>query len=184
MNIYALVFYGIISPLLFTYGIGLERLCIMSANRAKKSHFYIKNFVFVFLASSFAYVVFHFVLSPIYLGFSFPVLLIIFLFFLEKGLFYLYDSFISNSYTLAHNERLFTFGTVIVSLYESSSYMELVFIVFMSFIDFIVFTILFRSIRKKIDSFNIETKWRSLPLLLISLGIIATALYFVDIYFA
>lgn len=71
MNIYALVFYGIISPLLFTYGIGLERLCIMSANRAKKSHFYIKNFVFVFLASSFAYVVFHFVLSPIYLGFSF-----------------------------------------------------------------------------------------------------------------
>lgn len=62
--------------------------------------------------------------------------------------------------------------------------MELVFIVLMSFIDFIVFTILFRSIRKKIDSFNIETKWRSLPLLLISLGIIATALYFVDIYFA
>jgi len=183
MSIYAIVFYSIISPLLFSYGIGLERLCIMSANRAKEVHFYTKNFLFVFLASSLAYVIFHFILSPLYLGFSFPFLLIIYLFFLEKGVFYLYDGFISKAYTIAHNERLFTFGTVVISLYEASSYIELFFITLASFFNLIIFTIILRSIRKKANSFNIETKWRPLPLLLISLGIVATALYLVDVYF-
>jgi len=183
MNIYSLLFYSIISPLLFSYGIGLERLCIMSANRAKEVHFYAKNFIFVFLASSLAYVIFHFILAPLYLGFTFPFLLIICLFFLEKGLFYLYEGLITSTYTLAHNERLFTFGTVVISLYEASSYIELFFITLTSFVNLIIFTIILRSIRKKANSFNIETKWRSLPLLLISLGIIATALYLVDIYF-
>ena len=103
------------------------------------------------------------------------------LFFLEKGVDYLYEGFVYGEKPVAHNERVFTFGTVIFSLYEASTYLELLIIIFLSFAILFIISILLRSIRKKMDAFNIENKLKSLPLLLITLGAIATAFYFLDV---
>ena len=182
LNIVA--FYSFISPFLFTFCIGLERLAILSASSLSHLHFYAKNCLFVFVTSTFLYLLFHFILSPLYLSFAFPIVLIVVLIFSESLIFSMYNSFISRKYTVANEERVFTFGTVILALYESSNYLELFSIVFLSFLwMFILNTFLFE-IRRKVNFFTAENKWRSLPLLLITLGIISASLYFMDVFYS
>ena len=180
---YMLIFYSFISPLMFFCSICFERLCILSGNRLSHKHFYIKNFIFVFFTSSFCYLLFYFVLAPLYLSFLFPVALATSLFFFEKGLFYLYDVFFGENVLIAENERIFSFGLVVISLYESSSYIEMFIITCLSFLILMLFHVLLCSIRRKIDSYNIENKWRGVPLFLVTLGIICTALYFMDLFY-
>jgi len=83
---------------------------------------------------------------------------------------------------VAEHEKAFAFGTIILALYESSSYFEVLLIIAISFLFMFFFHGLLKAIRKRIDVFNIENKWKSLPLLLISFGIITSALYFIDVY--
>lgn len=175
------IFYSFLSPFIFIYGIGLERLCIISNNTLTHFHFYAKNFILVFLASTFSYIFFKIIAYPLHITFFFPFMMMTLLFFLEKGVDYLYEGFVYGEKPVAHNERVFTFGTVIFSLYEASTYLELLIIIFLSFAILFILSILLRSIRKKIDAFNIENKLKSLPLLLITLGAIATAFYFLDV---
>ena len=178
-----LLFYTVFSPFIFIYGIGFERLCIISNNTISHFHFYAKNFIFVFIASSFSYVFFNFVAYPLHITFFFPFMLMTFLFFLEKGVDYLYEGFVYGEKPIAHNERVFTFGTVIFSLYEATSYFELFIIVLLSFILLFILSTLLRSIRRKMDAFNIENKLKNVPLLLITLAGIATAFYFMDAFY-
>lgn len=181
--LYILAFYSFISPFMFTFCIGIERLVILSASSLSHFHFYGKNFLFVFFTSTFLYLLFHFFLSPLYLAFAFPVLLVLVLIFSEILTFSIYNNFISKKYTVANEERVFTFGTIILALYESSSYLELFSIIILSFLwMFILNTFLF-AIRKKINFFTTENKWKSLPLLLITLGIISLSLYFMDVFY-
>lgn len=178
-----LVFYSFLSPFIFIYGIGLERLCIISNNTLSHLHFYAKSFIFVFLSSTFGYIFFNFLAYPLHITFFFPFMLMTLLFFLEKGVDYLYEGFIYQDKPVAHNERVFTFGTVIFSLYEACTYIELIIIIFLSFVLLFILSFLLRSIRKKVDSFNIENKLKSLPLLLLTLGAVATAFYFLDVVY-
>lgn len=181
--LYLLMFYTCISPFVFAHGIGLERLFILSNNNQPNFHFYAKNIIFALISSSISYFLLHFILHPLHLDFFFPIVLLSVLFFLEEGIFYLYENFICDSPTFAKNERIFSFGTVLLSLYEGSSFLEVLFLVLVSFLFMFVFSVLLRSIRKKIDTFNIENKWKALPLLLITLGIICTAFYFMDLFY-
>lgn len=180
---HTLIFYSFASPLLFVYGIGLERLCIVSNNSLSHLHFYAKNFLFVFATSTVGYVFFNVLAYPLHITFFFPLLLMIMLFFGEKGIDYLYEGFVYRGKPVAHSERVFNFGTVIFALYEASSYIELLLIVLVSFVLLIIFATLVRSIRKKMDAFNIENKLKNLPQLLITLGAISTALYFLDVLY-
>jgi len=178
-----LIYYSFASPFIFIYGIGLERLCILSNNTMTHFHFYAKNFAFVFVATSFAYIFFNFIAYPLHFTFFFPLFLMTLLFFLEKGVDYLYEGFIFANKPIAQNERVFTFGTVIFSLYEATTYLELLIIVFLSFALLFILSVLLRSIRKKMDAFNVENKLKNLPLLLITLGAVATAFYFLDVLY-
>lgn len=175
-------FYSLISPFMFIYGIGLERLAILSGNSLNHLHFYLKNLIFVFLSSTLSYFLFNFCLKPLHITFIFPLILLAILFFFEKGVVYLYQGFINYSVQIAEHEKVFTFGTVIFALYESASYIEVLLIVAISFLSMIFFHAILKAIRKRIDVFDIENRWRSLPLLLISFGIITSALYFIDVY--
>lgn len=178
-----LVFFSFVSPLIFVYGIGLERLCINSNNTISHIHFYAKNFLLVFFASTLGYIFFKFLAYPLHITFFFPLILMAILFFLEKGIDYLYEGFVYAEKHVAHNERVFTFGTVIFSLYEASDYLELLIIVVLSFLILFILTTLLRSIRKKMDTFSIENKLKNLPLLLLTLGTMATAFYFLDVFY-
>ncbi|MGP1437437.1 MAG: hypothetical protein ACTTKH_00020 [Treponema sp.] len=169
---------------MFMYGIGLERLSILSGNNLKHSHFYLKSLTFVFSTSTVAYVLFNFFLKPLYLSFLFPLILIALLFFFEKGVAYLYAGFVDSTPQIAEHEKIFTFGTVIISLYESAMYVEILFIIAISFLLMIFFHAILKAIRKRIDVFNIENRWNNLSLLLISFGFIASALYFIDVMYA
>lgn len=181
--LHTLAFYSFVSPFIFIYGIGIERLCIISNNTVSHLHFYMKSFVFVIIASTFSYIFFNFIAYPLHITFFFPFMLMSLLFFLEKGIDYLYGGFICGNKPVAHNERVFTFGTVIFSLYEATSYLELLFIVFLSFAVLFALSILLRFIRKKMNMFNIENRLKNIPLLLITLGTMATGFYFLDIFY-
>lgn len=176
------LFYTFISPFMFIYGIGLERLYILSGNSLNHIHFYLRNLIFVFLSSTVSYFLFYFCFKPLHLSFVFPLLLVAILFFFEKGVLYLYSGFVSYMPQVAEHEKAFAFGTIILALYESSSYFEVLLIIAISFLFMFFFHGLLKAIRKRIDVFNIENKWKSLPLLLISFGIITSALYFIDVY--
>ena len=182
--LYIFTFYSFISPFIFTFCVGVERLVILSANSLLHFHFYVKNFVFTFLTATFSYLLFNFIISPLYLVFAFPVLLAVILIFSEHFIFCIYHSFISDSYTVANEERVFSFGTVILALYESSSYLEVFSIVLLSFLWMIVLNTFLFSIRKKVSFFTVESKWRALPLLLIILGIVSLSLYFMDVFYS
>lgn len=175
-------FYTLISPFMFIYGIGLERLAILSANSLNHLHFYLKNFIFVFISSTVSYFLFNFCLKPLHLSFIFPLVFISILFFFEKGVIYLYEGFFDASPQIAEHEKVFTFGTVIFALYESTSYVEVLLVISISFLFMLFFSAILKAIRKRIDVFDIENRWKSLALLLISFGIINSALYFIDVY--
>ncbi|MGP1439752.1 MAG: hypothetical protein ACTTJ3_03315 [Treponema sp.] len=175
-------FYILISPFMFVYGVGLERLSILSGNTLNHLHFYLKNIIFVFLSSSVSYFLFHFCINPLHISFLFPLIIVAILFFFEKGVIYLYDGFVANTTQVAEHEKVFTFGTVVFALCESTSYIEVLLIVAISFLFMLFFHTMLKAIRKRIDVFNIENRWKSLPLLLISLSIITSALYFIDAY--
>ncbi len=183
LYLYMLVFYSFVSPFMFGHCVGLERLFILSSNSLSNFHFYAKNFLFATLSSALAYALMQFIFSPLHLTSIFPIALVSLLFFLEKGIFYLYEVFISGEHTLAQNERIFTFGTVILALYEGEGFWQVLFLVCISFVLLFVFARLLRSIRKKIDTFNIENRWRALPLLLTTFGMICTAFYFMDLFY-
>ena len=169
--IYIALFYIFVSPFIFIYGIGLERLSILSGNNLNHIHFYLRNLIFVFLSSTVSYFLFNFCITPLHLSFIF-----------EKGVIYLYEGFIDSRTQIAEHEKVFTFGTVILALYESASYVEVLLILAISFLFMIFFHVILKAIRKRMDVFNIENRWKSLPLLLISFGVITSALYFIDIY--
>jgi len=180
--IYIALFYIFVSPFIFIYGIGLERLSILSGNNLNHVHFYLRNLIFVFLSSTVSYFLFNFCITPLHLSFIFPLILVFILFFFEKGVIYLYEGFIDSRTQIAGHEKVFTFGTVILALYESASYVEVLLILAISFLFMIFFHVILKAIRKRMDVFNIENRWKSLPLLLISFGVITSALYFIDIY--
>ena len=175
-------FYILISPFMFMYGIGLERLSILSGNTLNHSHFYLKNLIFVFLSATVSYFLFYFCIKPLQLFLVFPLLFIAILFFFEKGVVYLYDGFVGSTAEIGKHEKIFTFGTIVFALYESASYIEVLLIIAISFLSMLFFHVMLKAIRKRIDVFNIENRWKSLPLLLISFGIVASALYFIDVY--
>ena len=95
---------------------------------------------------------------------------------------YLYEGFFDASPQIAEHEKVFTFGTVIFALYESTSYVEVLLVISISFLFMLFFSAILKAIRKRIDVFDIENRWKSLALLLISFGIINSALYFIDVY--
>lgn len=175
-------FYIFVSPFMFIYGIGLERLSILSGNNLKHVHFYLRNFIFVFLSSTTSYFFFYLCVKPLQITFIFPLILVAILFFFERVVIYLYEGFVDATPQIAEHEKLFTFGTVILALYESTSYIEVLLVITISFLFMFFFHGMLKAIRKRIDVFNIENKWKNLPLLLISFGIVTSALYFIDVY--
>lgn len=180
--LHIIFFYIFISPFMFIYGIGLERLSILSANNLSHLHFYLKNFIFVFLSSTASYFLFNFCLKPLHLFFISPFVFTFILFFFEKGVLYLYEGLLDATVQIAEHEKVFTFGTVIFALYESVSYIEVLLVISISFLFMLFFHITLKAIRKRIDIFDIENRWKSLPLLLISFGMITSAFYFIDVY--
>ncbi len=180
--IHMALFYTCISPFMFSYGIGLERLYILSGNNLNHLHFYLKNLIFVFVSATASYLLFNFCFKPLHLDFVFPLFFVAVLFFFEKSVIYLYDGFVSYTPQIAEHEKVFTFGTVVIAVYESANYVEVLLIIIISFLFMLLFHGLLKAIRKRIDVFNIENRWKSLPLFLITLGIISSALYFIDIY--
>ena len=95
---------------------------------------------------------------------------------------YLYEGLLDATVQIAEHEKVFTFGTVIFALYESVSYIEVLLVISISFLFMLFFHIILKAIRKRIDIFDIENRWKSLPLLLISFGMITSAFYFIDVY--
>ena len=74
-------------------------------------------------------------------------------------------------------ERIFTGGTVIFALYHAFNYIELAIIILCSVLSLGLWSFILYAIKQRVDESSMSAQWKNAPLLLISLGIVALALY-------
>lgn len=176
-----IIFYMLACSVLFIYGIGLERLYFHSLSERPVLHFYIKNFVFVLIVSSFLWFFTKFVLFPLKMYFLLPLFLIAIIITGENLISILYKKIFPAAKYTVENEKVFTYGTILFGIYNSSGYSELLFTVFISFLTLFLFTIILKSIRIKIIDRNPHVYTNIMPMTLISLGVIGFTLYLIDV---
>lgn len=177
----AIIFYTLTSSTLFIYGIGLERLYFHSLSERPVLHFYIKNLIFIFITSSVLWLFSKYVLFPLKFYFLLPLFFITAAVSAEKLISNLYGRLFSSANYTAENEKIFTYGTILFTLYNASSYIELIFIIFTAFLTLFLFTAVLKSVRIKIINGNSNVYGKIMPLTLISLGIIGFILYSADV---
>ncbi len=178
MNFFALIlFYIISSSIIFVYGIGLERLYIFSKNPKGKFIFLLKNFILQIIAITILWFFNEFVLAKINTSFLLPIFITLVLFLLNE-IFKLVFPKLSVS---KDQGFVFYYAPIFLALFIASSYIETLAIIITANFGFLIFSCILNFIKQKTDEGNANKYWKQSPLLLISMGLILTALYFIDI---
>ncbi len=177
MSFFMLVlFYCFVISIIFTYGIGLERLFIYSKDPKNVFILVVKNLVILIIALSILWFFNLFVLSPLGISFFLPILAIMLLF----GLNYLYEVFFSK-YSVSYKEELmFTYAPLFVVFFTAVSFVEALAIIIAAQIGIFVLSFVLNAIKEKTDEGNATKEWKAAPLILISMGFLLSAFYFVS----
>jgi len=78
-------------------------------------------------------------------------------------------------------ERLFSGGIVIFALYQAFTYIEMIAILVSALVSMLLWSFVLCAVKRRIEESNVSAQWKNAPLLLISMGLIALALYAWDI---
>lgn len=78
-------------------------------------------------------------------------------------------------------ERLMLLGTVLLSVFESVSYLDSLLIMCSAVLSFIFWTLQLSSIRDRIDSSRLQADWNGTPVVLVCLGLLSIAAYSTDV---
>lgn len=177
----AIIFYTLTSSVFFVYGIGLERFYIHSMSEKKVWHFYAVNFVLIFFTASFLRFVSGYILLPLGMYFLLPLVFFCATAGAEKAVFILYKKIFPLSNFTAINEKIFTYGIILLSVYTASCYAELLLIILSAFVSLFVFTAVLSAIRVKIGERKKNIGGKLVPVILTSMGFLGFILYFVEI---
>lgn len=170
------VFYSFVSSIIFVHGIGLEYVYAHIENPRDLVSF-IKNFIFIFVILSLLWPISRYVLNPIGIDFLLPVLAVFFLELLDL----LFKLLLPKFSVLRPEERLFSWGLVFFCLYQAGEYKECLALIFASFVSFFIFLFILNAIRQKINIGSGLFEWKKASLLLISMGLVLSVLYFTDV---
>ena len=166
-------FYTIAASIIFTYGIGLERVCINIRLRLSWTQIIGQNLALMFCAATCSWILQLYIARFIRVFFLMPILIGLVVYTCE----YMLQRFVFKNKYKKREERLFTCGTIYFALYYALSYVELLVIIISACINMIIWTYFLHSISLRIDDSAVQRQWRNTPLLLISMGIITLALY-------
>ncbi|UTC77796.1 hypothetical protein E4O04_07210 [Treponema sp. OMZ 799] len=172
-----IIFYTFVSSIVFVYGIGLECLYVYLESPKKIYSFFIKNVIAVFISVSLIWGLCRYVLNPLGVGFLLPVLAISFLESLNLIFKLIWPKFIC----LKPEEKIFSWGLVFFCLYQASTYLECLALIFSGFFSLFVFLFVLNAIKQKTADNETFTEWKKASLFLISMGLMLTAFYLTDL---
>ena len=171
-------FYTFLASLVFLYGIGLERLSM----NARSTHVIIpvilRDGAVMLISASISWLLEFYILIPSGIITITPVIALIIVYFCDLTL---YRILSRQTKTQLIRERLFSGGTVIFALYQAFTYIELIAILASALVSMLVWSFILCAVRRRVEESNVSAQWKNAPLLLISMGMIALALYAWDI---
>ncbi len=169
------LFYCFVSSIIFTYGIGLERLFIYSKNPKNVFILVLKNIAVLIIAVSILWFFNLFVLLPLGISFFLPILGLMLL----LGLNYVYDILLPKYKVSYKEEIIFEYAPLFLIFFTAVSFIEALAIIIAAQISIVVFTFILSAIKEKIDDGNASREWKEAPLILISMGFLLSAFYFI-----
>lgn len=169
-------FYTFPSSMLFIYGLGLERLSMNVRSSRVILPFLLKAVLVTASAASISWLLSTYLIPLLRLSFLMPVLSLLIVYGCEQGLSLIMPAH-TGSETGLVGERIFTGGTVIFALYHAFNYIELAIIILCSVLSLGLWSFILYAIKQRVDESSMSAQWKNAPLLLISLGIVALALY-------
>lgn len=179
MFIVSLVFfYTFPASLIFLHGIGLERLSMNARSTRVILPFILRDGVLILVSASISRLLEYYILIPIGITALTPLAALIIVYVCDLAL---HRTFFRKTETRLIQERLFSGGIVIFALYQAFTYAEMIAILVSALISMLLSSFILCAVRRRVEESNVSTQWKNAPLLLISMGLIALALYAWDI---
>ncbi|UTC57103.1 hypothetical protein ABK01_01705 [Treponema sp. OMZ 305] len=171
-------FYTFPASLIFLHGIGLERLSMNARSTRVIISFILRDGAIMLIAASLSWLLEFSLLLPLDIVSITPVVALIIVYLCDLVL---YRILLKRTESRLIRERLFSGGTVIFALYQAFTYIELIAIVLSALASMLVWSFILCAVKRRVEESNVSAQWKNAPLLLISMGLIALALYAWDI---
>lgn len=171
-------FYTFPASIIFLHGIGLERLSMNARSTGAIIPFIVKDGALMLISASISRLLEFYILTPIGITALTPVVALITVYLCDL---ILHRLFFRQTGIRLIRERLFAGGTVVFALYQAFTYIELITILVSALVSMLLWAIVLCAVRRRVEESNVNAQWKNGPLLLISMGMIALALYAWDI---
>lgn len=171
-------FYTLPASLIFLHGIGLERLSMNARSTRVIIPFILKDGVLMIVSASISRLLEFYILTPLGIVELIPVVALITVYLCER---ILHRILFGHTEHRLIREHLFSGGTVLFALYQAFTYIELITILVSALISMLLWSFILCAVKRRVEESNVSTQWKNAPLLLISMGMIALALYAWDI---
>lgn len=167
-------FYTFSASVIFLHGIGLERLSMNARSAHVIMPFLLKSGILITAAASISWLLGVYLLAPFGLSALTPLTALIITYLGETCV---HQIFSNKTESRSIQEQVFTGGTVLFALYHAFSYGELLIIVISSLLSICLWSFILCAVKRRVDDSSVSAHWKKAPLLLISMGFIALALY-------
>jgi len=171
-------FYTFPASLIFLHGIGLERLSMNARSTRVVIPFILKDGVLMLISASISKLLEFYILAPLGIVGITPIAALITVYLCDLVL---HRTLFRQTETRLIRERLFCGGTVVFALYQAFTYIEMLAILISAVVSMLVWSFVLCAVKRRVEESNVSTQWKNAPLLLISMGLIALALYAWDI---
>lgn len=171
-------FYIFPASIIFLHGIGLERLSMNARSTRVILPFILQDGVLIIVSALISRLLEYSILAPLGIITLTPVVALITVYLCDLVL---HRLLFRRTETRLIRERLFSGGIVIFALYQAFTYTELLTILVSALVSMLVWSFILCAVKRRVEESNVSTQWKNAPLLLISMGMIALALYAWDI---
>ena len=171
-------FYTFPASLIFLHGIGLERLSMNARSTRVIIPFILRDGVLMLISASISWLLEFSILLPLGMVSITPIAALIIAYLCDRAL---HRTLFRKIEIRPIRECLFSGGTVIFALYQAFTYVELIAILMSALASMLIWSFVLCAITRRLEESNVSTQWKNAPLLLISMGLIALALYAWDI---
>lgn len=167
-------FYTFPASVIFSHGIGMERLSMNVRSIHTLIPFILREGVLILCAASISWLITRYVFTPLGITTLMPLFTLLIIHLCDFGLQYVPFRHMKKR---LKGERLFSGGTVIFALYHAFTYIELLAIALSALVGMLLWSLVLYTVKLRIEQSTVPPQWKNTPLLLMSMGMITLALY-------
>lgn len=167
-------FYTFPASIIFLQGIGLERLSMNARSTRVIIPFILRSGAVMLISASISWLLEFYILLPFGIIAVTPVVALIIIYLCDL---ILHRTLFRQMETKLIRERLFCGGTVLFALYQAFTYIELIAILVSALVSMLLWSFVLCAVKRRVEESNVSAQWKNAPLLLISMGMVALALY-------